>query len=214
MSKQSISVAITGSGGSGAVTTGMILLEAMAQAGYYGFMSRSAGPQIRGGESAVMMRFSSQPVYSVDDRFDVLLSLDWQQVERFVDEIPLGAASLLIGDKAAGEAPERLTSSGTRVELLELKQGAKAIEGGRPNMLGLGLLARHLGLTSDIIKKALQAVLGKKGKQVVETSFRGTELGRELDLEQDLDLSLERGSLDKVLWNASGNEASGLGALP
>jgi len=45
-----LSIAICGSGGSGAITAGIILLDAIARSGYYGLMSRSLGPQIRGGE--------------------------------------------------------------------------------------------------------------------------------------------------------------------
>lgn len=44
----SASIALTGSGGTGAMTAGNMLLEAAALAGCYGFMSRSSGPQIRG----------------------------------------------------------------------------------------------------------------------------------------------------------------------
>ncbi len=213
MSRQSISIAITGSGGSGAVTTGMILLEAMAQAGYYGFMARSAGPQIRGGESAVMLRFSHRPVYSVDDRFDLLLALDWQKVERFVDEIPLDQHSLLLGDSAQGDAPEILTAARPKLEYLALKDSARTIEGGRPNMLGLGVLARHLELSAETMQQALQVVLGRKGEQVVQTSFNGIELGRTLQLEAELDLALVPADTGRMLCNMSGNEASGLGAL-
>ena len=43
---QSLSIALTGSGGSGVMTTGSLLLEAASQAGWYGFMGRSAGPVI------------------------------------------------------------------------------------------------------------------------------------------------------------------------
>ena len=47
----SLSVVLTGSGGSGVITAGNILLEAAAKAGWYGLMTRSVGPQIRGGEA-------------------------------------------------------------------------------------------------------------------------------------------------------------------
>ena len=65
-----LSVAITGSGGSGAVTAGLIFLRAVAHSGFYGLMARSAGPQIRGGESAAMVRFGPQPVACMGDRYD------------------------------------------------------------------------------------------------------------------------------------------------
>ena len=71
MKRQNLSIALTGSGGSGVMTTGNMLLEAVAQAGWYGFMGRSAGPQIRGGEAAALLRVSSEPIESPDD------SLTW-----------------------------------------------------------------------------------------------------------------------------------------
>ena len=47
----SLSIALLGSGGSGVMTAGGLLLEAAGQAGWYGLMTRSSGPQIRGGEA-------------------------------------------------------------------------------------------------------------------------------------------------------------------
>ena len=193
MSADSISIAITGSGGSGAVTTGLILLQAMARTGYYGYLSRSAGPQIRGGESAVMMRFAGRPVNCLDDRFDLLLALDWNRFERFADEIPLDDHSLVLGDTAAGDIPPIVGSSGARCELFDFSQAAKAISGGRANMFGLGLLSGLLGLQRDALHGALESVLAKKGEQVIMTSMQCIEQGMDmpLDLAQGIELDLE-----------------------
>jgi len=89
----SISLAITGSGGAGVMTAGTLLLEVAAQAGWYGLMVRSSGPQIRGGEAAALMRFSKAPVECLGDRFDALIGIDWQNIHRFADEIPLDGAA-------------------------------------------------------------------------------------------------------------------------
>src|SRR5271166_5746209 len=94
----SISIALAGSGGSGVMTAGTLLLNAAAKAGLYGLMVRSSGPQIRGGEAAALIRLSRQPTHTLDDGFDLLLAIDWQNVNRFADEIPLDASSVLIGD--------------------------------------------------------------------------------------------------------------------
>ena len=48
-SPAAIALAIVGSGGSGAITAGSLLLEAAGQFGWYGLMTRSVVPQIRGG---------------------------------------------------------------------------------------------------------------------------------------------------------------------
>ena len=80
------------------MTTGNMLLEAVAQAGWYGFMGRSAGPQIRGGEAAALLRVSSEPIESPDDSFDLVLAIDPGSMGRFVAEIPLRTDSLIISD--------------------------------------------------------------------------------------------------------------------
>ena len=51
MTSQTVSIAITGAGGAGVMTAGQMLLDAAAKAGLYGLMTRSSGPQIRGGGS-------------------------------------------------------------------------------------------------------------------------------------------------------------------
>lgn len=213
-STNTLSIAITGSGGSGAVTTGLILLKAMAQAGFYGIMSRSAGPQIRGGESAVMVRFADHEVYSHDDHFQVLLCLDWLKIERFADEIPLHNGSLLLGDSDAGKIPDILTVSGVQSQLLPLKKSASEIEGGRSNMIGLGVLAELLGLSVDIMKKAIEGILGrKKDPLIIKSSVACIEQGMKLYSLTHAPLTTGWQSTASPRWNISGNEACGLGAL-
>ena len=125
----SVSIALAGSGGSGVMTAGTMLLAAAAKAGAYGLMVRTSGPQIRGGEAAAMLRLGAQPLNSLDDGFDLLLAIDWQNVNRFADEIVLGPRSVLIGDPDEGEAPEVFKATGARYAPLGLKKMAKAIPG-------------------------------------------------------------------------------------
>src|ERR1035437_2980680 len=154
--KATISLAITGSGGAGVMTAGNLLLEVAAQAGWYGLMVRSSGPQIRGGEAAALLRFSHAPIECLDDRFDVLIGLDWQNIHRFADEIPLDAASVMIGDPDQSEPPEVFVKRGARYAPLPFKQMAKAIPGSWPNMIALGLAAGLCGLPVDSVKTILQ----------------------------------------------------------
>ena len=126
------SIVLVGSGGAGVMTAGNMLLEAAAHAGYYALMTRSSGPQIRGGEAAAMLRIATYPIDCMEDRFDVLAAVDWENVQRFNAEIPLGAASLIVGDPDQGEAPEVYTKTGARAVKLPLKQMAKEIPGSWP----------------------------------------------------------------------------------
>jgi 2-oxoglutarate ferredoxin oxidoreductase subunit alpha len=203
-----LSIAITGSGGSGAVTTGSILLAAIARAGYYGLMTRSAGPQIRGGESAAMVRFGPDPVNCMDDRFDILVALDWLNISRFYDEIPLGTTSLILTDPAGGPVPAEILANGGRVVELPLKAMADAVSGGRLNMAALGAAGAMAGLPLAALETEATAALGRKSASVAESAVACIQAGYAAAPAQAL-----RAITGGERWNMSGNEASGLGAL-
>ncbi|MGD8588115.1 MAG: 2-oxoacid:acceptor oxidoreductase subunit alpha [Chromatiales bacterium] len=207
-----LSLTVSGSGGSGAITCGLILLEAIAEAGLYGLMSRSLGPQIRGGESAAMLRFASEPVDCLDDRFDLLLGLDWLNVERFADEIPLDAQSLIISDATSHSVPECLLASGARVLTLPITELAAGIAGGRGNMVALGILGRLGGLGLAALTRASRRVLADKGEGVTAAAASCVEAG--YAAVADRPPLLRSPVLPKrPRWNISGNEACGLGGL-
>jgi 2-oxoglutarate ferredoxin oxidoreductase subunit alpha len=207
-----LSIAVTGSGGSGAVTTGLILLQAAAQAGLYGLMTRSAGPQIRGGESAALLRLTDVPVGAMGDRFDLLVALDWLNLTRFLDEIPLDSNSLLLADPAAGAVPQALRQTGARSRELPFRQLAAGVEGGRPNMVALGALGGLIGLSETELTAGLERVLANKGRATRDASRRCIALG----FGRAAGALAERRASPPAhgeRWSISGNEACGLGAL-
>lgn len=212
---QGIAAAITGSGGSGAVTAGQVLLAAIAEAELYGLMSRSAGPQIRGGESAAMVRFAPHPVDCMGDRYDALVCLDWNNIERFADELPLDGGSCIIADEQAGPPPDALTRSGARLIQLPLKALAKHEPQGRLNMVALGALGAHLGLPLDALEAGAGATIGGKGEQVLATSVNCIHSGYQAAMDRGIGIGAvtNKVSAPGARWNISGNEAAGLGAL-
>lgn len=207
----SFSVAITGSGGSGAVTAGRIVLEAAAHCGYQGLMTRSAGPQIRGGESAAMVRFSADPVECMGDCYDLLVALDWLNIERFADEIPLSEKSLIICDPAAGEVPVQLRSNGAEIREVPFKVFASGLPEGRINMVALGAMAMVCGLPLEAMEASVSGVLQSKGEQVVESALRAMSLGYNHD-RHPVNPPLPQVKKRSV-WSITGNQACGVGAL-
>ncbi len=211
-SRSSVSVALAGSGGAGVMTAGNMLLEAAAQAGYYGLMTRTSGPQIRGGEAAAMLRVSTFATDGQDDAFDVLAAIDWQNVNRFAAELPLHAASLLVGDPAAGDPPEVFTRGGASRMGITFKALAKGVAGGWPNMVALGALAGLVGLPVDAVERAIAKSM-KKGGDALAAALAAAKLGR---AEADKAASPPRLGPPPAAsprWLISGNEAAGLGAL-
>ena len=223
--KESISIAITGSGGAGVMTAGNLLFEVAAQAGWYGLMVRSSGPQIRGGEAAALLRFSRTPVECLDDRFDVLIGIDWQNIHRFADEIPLDAASVMLGDPEQSEPPEVFVQSGARYTPLPFKQMAKALPGSWPNMIALGLAAGLVGLPADSVKAVLQKSLKKGGGEKMAANIAAAEAGyafaANVPAVPRLSGHAALGSSHKsapganrdARWLITGNQAAGYGAV-
>ena len=224
-SKNSISIAMTGSGGAGVMTAGNLLLEVAAQAGWYGLMVRSSGPQIRGGEAAALLRFARAPVECLGDRFDVLIGIDWQNIHRFADEIPLDSGSVMLGDPDQGDPPDVFVQCGAAYAPLPFKQMAKAIPGSWPNMIALGLGAGLIGLPLEAVKAVLQKSLKKGGGEKMAANLAAAEAGyaaaANLPAAPQLARSAAAGASKKAAANAgqaarwliTGNQAAGYGAV-
>lgn len=211
---RSFSVALAGSGGAGVMTAGMLLLDAAARAGLYGLMVRTSGPQIRGGEAAALLRLGPEPLATLDDGFDLLLAIDWQNLHRFADEIPLAATSLMVGDSDEGEAPEVLRATGARLVTLPLKKTAKAA-GGWVNMVALGLAGALAGLPADALEAALRASW-KRSDAALAANLAALREGfaRAAALDGARPPPLQPpGRAPDGRWLLSGNEAAGCGAI-
>jgi 2-oxoglutarate ferredoxin oxidoreductase subunit alpha len=208
-----LSIALAGSGGSGVMTAGEMLLDAAAKAGYYGLMVRTSGPQIRGGEAAALLRLSDRQVESLGDGFDLLLAIDWSNVNRFGDEIALGAGSLIVADEDGGEAPEAFRASGARLINLPLKKTAKAIAGSWINMVALGLAGTLAGIPAAALEAALRASW-KRGEEALAPNLKALAAGVAAAAKIDgaPRLPAPRASGGKR-WKITGNEAAGYGAI-
>jgi len=210
---RSVSVVLAGSGGAGVMTAGNMLLEAAAHAGYYALMTRSSGPQIRGGEAAAMLRIACEPVECMEDRFHVLAAVDWENVQRFNAEIPLGASSLIIGDPDQGDPPDVFLRGGATRASLPLKKIAKAVPEGRPNMVLLGAVAALLGLPDDAVARAVEKTLGKR-PAALAPSLAAVAAGRAAA--GDIGMRFPLAPPPKARaprWLLTGNEAAGYGAI-
>lgn len=209
-----ISIAIVGSGGAGALTTGNSLLESGSAAGWYGLFTRTLGPQIRGGEAAALLRLAVAPVECLPDQFDLLISIDWLNAHRFGAEIKIGPESLVISDPRGGDKPPMVTQSGARVVEIPMKDMAKAIPDGRPNMIALGIAGRLLGLSVEQVLAPIEKRLADKGAAAIEASQAGIKTGFSVAATIDFGKQLASPKASAARrWLLSGNEATALGAI-
>jgi 2-oxoglutarate/2-oxoacid ferredoxin oxidoreductase subunit alpha len=206
------SLALIGSGGAGVMTAGQTLLDAAAEAGYYGLMTRSTGPQIRGGEAAAMLRIGNAPVGCQADRVDVLLALDWGKAERFADEIVLDTDSIVIADPDEGEPPQWIVDSGARQVPVDLDRITREQRGARANTVAVGLAGGLLGLDPERMNVTLKRLFESKGSRLVDGALAGLNAGLAAADKLPTPCRLAAPS-DRPRWLLTGNEAVGLGAL-
>jgi 2-oxoglutarate ferredoxin oxidoreductase subunit alpha len=205
-----LSIAITGAGGAGVISVGELLLQAWAGAGGYGLLRKAFGPQIRGGESAALLKLTADEVYTAASRYDIVLALDWDNFSRFGDEIRVGGHSLVICEEK-GELPAEVAALEPTVLRLSMADAAKeAHEDGRVNMYAVGLLARLLGLpAASLVALATHKLAGKpEGYQQAAAACIEAGAAQSLDCEVQVPARNAAGTC-----YLSGNQASGLGAL-
>lgn len=158
-----------------------------------------------------MLRFGPRPVECMGDRFDLLVGLDWENVARFADELPLDHTGLILTDAQAGPVPDILARSGAEIRSLPWKALADAEGEGRMNMVALGMVGAILGLPLDALESAARATLASKGSRVLMPSLAGIRSGYAAADAPKVPPSAFAPAVAR--WNISGNEAAGLGAV-
>jgi 2-oxoglutarate/2-oxoacid ferredoxin oxidoreductase subunit alpha len=210
MSQKELSIAITGAGGAGVISCGELLLQAWAREGGRGLLRKAFGPQIRGGESAALLKLTEHERYTAAGRYDLLLAFDWNNFSRFGDEIRLDGDSTIVCDEAEA-IPAEVAGLGANVIQIPIASLASTAHAeGRVNMLALGILGSLLGLSADSLSDLASKKLVKKPQAYREAASACIRAGTE----QSPDLQLVvPGTGAPGAWYISGNQAAGLGAL-
>lgn len=213
--RHSISIALLGSGGAGVMTAGQMLLDAAARSGYYGLMTRSVGPQIRGGEAAALLRLGTRPIRCQNDHIDLLVALDWDKAQRFAAELTLADDSLVLADPAQGDAPEWVAAGADRRLEVGFAALAKvAHRQARANTVAVGLVARMIGLDDGQVDQSVADMFQARAARLLDGVHAGLEAGREAAGELPAMPRLDAAPEDSTArWLVTGNEAVGFGAL-
>jgi len=168
---RSVTIAIVGSGGDGVALLGDLLLNMAAEQGIYGMMVQSYGPQIRGGESAVMLRLSEREVQFEGDETDLLVCFRLADLRRFQGAVRLHRQSAMILEAAdTAEIPAWLGA----VERPPHRHPFAVFENGvetagvPKNMKALALITRMLGWDPEFARASLRKRFGHKPRALAQ----------------------------------------------
>jgi 2-oxoglutarate/2-oxoacid ferredoxin oxidoreductase subunit alpha len=165
-------IGMAGSGGDGIVSAGESLLTAAALLGYHGVMTKSFGPQIRGGESSFKLRLATSKVFNPGGTLDVAVALNWEDFLKFGGELPVGGSTTVVYDSNTKVAPDQIPLVGVKpaeVLAVPIETMARETAGSdrAKNTVVLGLMSGWLGIGKDQVLAGIRKRLGKKSKEVL-----------------------------------------------
>ncbi len=216
-----IVIGMAGSGGDGIVSAGDAMITAAALEGYHAVLTKSFGPQIRGGESSCRVRLSTGPVLSSGGTLDVAVALNWDDFLKFGGELPVGGRTTIVYESATGVPPDRLPLPGVTpwesipVPIAEMAKKNAGTDRAK-NSVVLGLLAGWLGVGRDSLLAGIRKKFGKKGAEVLqgnENAFAaGVQYAAEHPLREARTLAPAGGTKDGKLV-VDGNDMCAAAAL-
>ena len=177
-------IGMAGSGGDGIVAAGESLLTAAAIEGYHGVLTKSFGPQIRGGESSFRLRLSTSKVLNTGGTLDIAVALSWDDFLRFGGELPIGGDTTVIYDSNSKVPTDKIPLVGVKpaeVLMVAIEQMARDTGGSdrSKNTVVLGLMAGWLGVGKAPMEAGIKKRLAKKEADVIEKAVKAFYAGLE-----------------------------------
>lgn len=199
-----ISILIGGEAGQGSARTSLMIGKAFTSLGYYVFNYRDYPSLIRGGHNFNVLTISSEPVYSHEDSYDVIIALDKITIEKHEknlkkDGIILTEKSFLNNNVKTPRDRIFIIDASKIIEKYSFPQIMinNIIAGALFKILGIDVNYLLLGADKEFKEKAEKIKIAiKEGYNLIEKSIKN--------------IKIEKGDAKIFI---SGNEAIGLGAL-
>ncbi|MCC7104750.1 MAG: 2-oxoacid:acceptor oxidoreductase subunit alpha [Chloroflexi bacterium] len=215
MKRDDLVIRVAGEAGEGVLSTGQLITQAAARAGY-GVLTDSVPPaEIKGGHSFFQIRLSDRRLYSRGDGLDVLLAFNQEAFDKNIKELRDGG--LLLFDSADFTPPADATGRYRQfpLPLTAIAKQQLQFELGK-NVVAVGAVAALSNLPMEYLTKLITERFARKGHDILDKNLRALEAGRrcveqtipERDL---LGIAPNTGGPDRMVL--SGNTAVALGAL-
>jgi 2-oxoglutarate ferredoxin oxidoreductase subunit alpha len=166
-------IGMAGAGGDGVVSAGEALLTAVALEGWNALLTKSFGPQIRGGESSCRVRIATEPVLSAGGALDVAIALNWDDFLKFGSELAVDGRTTVVYEAANGTPAGHLPLAGVvpreaiAVPIAELAKAHAGTDRAK-NSVVLGLVAGWLGLRPEALLAGIRKRYARKSEEVLK----------------------------------------------
>lgn len=204
---------IVGASGTGLLSTGDILTNALADLGFYAVSDREFPSVIKGGHSSYSLNLSADPIYGLSQEADIMIALDKVGMETYLHELKDGGI-LVHGYERFGGIKEMMEAAEARgIEVMSVP-GRKTVNelGGNNlmvNVLLIGMFWKLLGYDYAVVEQAIKEKFASKPK-LLEMDLIVLKHGFDL-VETKMDFPVPTGN--KVRRFLNGNRAITLGAI-
>ena len=212
MPKRDLVIRIAGEAGDGLLSTGQLLTQAAARAGFRVLTDSVPPAEIKGGNMLYQIRLSQDELQHRGDVVDILLAFSQEAYDVNIDDLQPGG--LLIYDSAEFTPPETDAYQRVALPLTDIAKTQLRFDRGK-NVVGFGAAAALFGLPREYLHKLVQDRFGKyvellpKNLESVDAGMRYVEE----NIPERANYQLELPSPAENIVVVSGNQAVGLGAL-
>ena len=218
MPQTDLIIRVAGEAGEGVLSTGQLLVQAAARAGYRVLTDFSPPAEIKGGYSLYQIRLGSEPTFSRGDAVDVLLAFNQEAYDFSIEDLSDGG--LLIYDSAVLRPPESDSRTQFAVPFSEIARNQIKFELGK-NVVAVGALAALFGLPEEYLKQLIEQRFGGRGPDILTKNLAALDAGLGYVREHVLtapsyrreQFEVSRGEPDPNIVVLSGNQAVSLGAI-
>ena len=213
MVPESLQIRMAGESGEGVLSTGELITQAAARAGYRVLTYKTNPAEIKGGQASFQVRLSPVPLSDSKDQVDVLVAFNeeaWQKNSR-----DLRPGGLVIYDSASFEPPADPDRVQYAVPMTSIAKDQIKF-GLAKNIVAVGVVAALFDLDREVLKQLLEQKFTRKGADVVAKNLEALEAGyryvKEV-LPSHLNFPVKPGQRDPNRMILNGNQALSLGFL-
>ncbi|MGM0397178.1 MAG: 2-oxoacid:acceptor oxidoreductase subunit alpha [Bacillota bacterium] len=188
-------ILIGGAAGQGMDTLAELLTRSLKRYGFFVFKHSDYMSRVRGGHNFIQIRFSDKPVYTYEDKVDIIFALNQETID--LHRSRLKETGIILVDKEVSDDEELLA--------MDIQSTAKEVGNKRAmTTVGMGAIIKLLGLDSEKAVGVIEDTMNESIRQVnVDALKKGYDM-------VDARFNLEEKEDGKILID--GNTAVALGA--
>lgn len=206
-----ILIRIGGEGGEGVISCGEMLTTAFARSSYDVYTFRTYPAEIKGGPAMFQVRASDALVLSQGQEADILVTFNEEAYELHGKTMKPGA--LLVYDPAHYKPEGNFEAYAVPLDDITLNVVKTKLG---KNVVALGVCARVLGMSIELLEEMVRDRFGKKGEAVVAKNLEALKAGYDYVDQHPFKKDLPKYQAIKSATKRivmSGNEALSIGAI-